>query len=39
MSTPALVVNGEVIIKGRVPSKSELQGIIIDYKIDVDFNN
>ncbi|BCV21856.1 thioredoxin family protein [Moorella sp. Hama-1] len=28
MSTPALVVNGKVVIAGRVPNKAELTGIL-----------
>ncbi len=30
MSTPAVVVDEEVVIKGRVPSKSELIEILMD---------
>ena len=29
MSTPALVVNGEVMIKGRVPSAEEIKQVLI----------
>jgi len=29
MSTPALVVNGEVVIKGRVPSAEEIKQVLI----------
>jgi len=29
MSTPALVVNGEVVIKGRVPSAEEIKQALI----------
>ena len=28
MSTPALVVNGKVVITGRVPSKTEIKSLI-----------
>jgi len=28
MTTPALVVNGKVVVKGRVPSKEELKEIL-----------
>ena len=28
MSTPALVVNGKIVVKGRVPSNSELKEIL-----------
>ena len=28
MSTPAVVINGQVVIKGRVPSKAELLEIL-----------
>lgn len=32
MSTPALVVNGNVEIRGRVPSVDEIKQVIIRYK-------
>jgi len=32
MSTPAVVINGEVIIKGRVPSKNEIKEILLSQK-------
>ncbi|OYT12168.1 MAG: thioredoxin family protein [Bacteroidetes bacterium 4572_112] len=28
MSTPAVVVDGEVVIKGRIPSKQELKDLL-----------
>jgi small redox-active disulfide protein 2 len=28
MTTPALVVDGKVMVKGRVPSNSEIKGIL-----------
>lgn len=28
MSTPALVINGKVVVKGRVPSKDEIKKLI-----------
>ena len=28
MSTPAVVIDGEIVIKGRVPSKSELEQLL-----------
>lgn len=30
MSTPALVVNGELKIRGRVPSKAEITTLLVD---------
>lgn len=30
MTTPALVMNGKVLIKGRIPSKEELLKLITD---------
>lgn len=30
MSTPAIVVNEKVLIKGRVPSKEEIKAILVD---------
>ena len=32
MSTPALVVNGEVEIKGRIPSAGEIKAILSKYE-------
>jgi small redox-active disulfide protein 2 len=28
MTTPALVINGEVVLKGKLPSAKELKGIL-----------
>ena len=28
LTTPALVINGEVVLKGKVPSMKELKGIL-----------
>jgi len=33
MSTPALVVNENVEIKGRVPSSSEIRKVLLKYQI------
>ena len=30
MSTPALVVNGKVVLKGRVPSADELKKLLVN---------
>ncbi|HEY9168184.1 MAG TPA: thioredoxin family protein [Lutibacter sp.] len=30
MSTPALVINGELKIRGRVPSKAEITALLVD---------
>ncbi len=32
MTTPALVVDGNVLVKGRVPSVSEISQILINFK-------
>ena len=32
MSTPAVVINNEVVIKGRVPSKEEIKEILLANK-------
>ena len=32
MSTPALVVNGKVEIKGRIPSAGEIKAILSKYE-------
>jgi len=30
MSTPAIVVDGKVVIKGKVPSKEEVKALLVD---------
>ena len=30
MSTPAIVIDGKVVIKGRVPSKQEITALLVD---------
>lgn len=32
MTTPALVVDGNVLVKGRVPSVAEISQMLINYK-------
>lgn len=41
MSTPAVVINGELKIRGRVPSKAEITALLLDssVKIDSDASN
>lgn len=30
MSTPAIVIDGKVVIKGRVPNKEEMKALLVD---------
>ncbi len=32
MTTPALVVDGQVVVKGRVPSVDEIKTMLVTYK-------
>jgi len=38
MSTPALVINEEIKIKGRVPSKEEVKKLLIDNTTEKNIN-
>ena len=36
MSTPAVVINGELKIRGRVPSKAEITALLLDSSVKND---
>jgi small redox-active disulfide protein 2 len=36
MSTPAVVINGELKIRGRVPSKAEITALLMDSSVKKD---